>query len=322
MKLIKKIVPLIMVALVLSPIAAQATTTVTAGPLKDLNPATATIHIALSGFPTTSGLYIQQCNAPVPGARPTDCSPSQLWISTDAKATFAPTADIVFKPTATYSSKNGAIDCTVISCGLFIRKDHTAPPTDFSEDQFIPLTFTSGASVPTLPSDEITGTLNGVLLSSKTTTDLAYRAIGKLRTESKSGSLLSVISSTKDCTVEKGIITALKGTGFCNIEVTSPGNSTYAGSVARYPLKLISGTPFIGVKKFPTSLNVGAARAIVSETNFGSDVTYRASSAKICSIEGNLLLAKKKGTCQLQATSPAREGMWSALSQTVKIKIK
>ena len=105
MKILRKVVPLIMIALVLTPISAEAKTVVTAGPLTSLDPTSAVVQIKLAGVPTKNGLYIQQCNAPVNGARPTDCSTARpLWISTTPGASFAPTADIVFKPTALYSS--------------------------------------------------------------------------------------------------------------------------------------------------------------------------------------------------------------------------
>lgn len=322
MKLVKKIVPLLMVALVLAPVAAEAKTSVIAGPLTNLDPTSAVIHIQLTGAPTKNGLYIQECNAPVAGARPTDCSTAQpLWISTSQGASFAPSADIIFKPVAAYSSKSGPVDCYVTSCGIWISNDHTAL-SDTAEDQFIPLTFKAGTAVAALPGDEITTTLNGLTLSTRTASELGYRAIGKIAASAKSGVALTFASSTPDCTVLNGSVTALKGAGFCNIQVISAGNSSYAAYTANYPLKLVAGVQSIGVKKFPISLNVGAARAIVAESNFGTTVKYVASSKNICVIEGNLLLAKKKGVCILQATAPARAGMWGALSQRVSIKIK
>ena len=321
MKFIKKVLPLLMVALVLTPIPAQAKTSVLAGPLTDLDPNAAIVRIALTGFPTTSGLYIQQCNAPVGGARPTDCGPAQLWVSKSAGASFAPTDSIIFKPTATYTTKSGVIDCTVTSCGIWFSYDRTAL-ADTSEDQFIPITFKATSTQPTLPADEITATLNGVELSQRKASDLGYRAVGRILATAKSGSALTFTSSTPDCTVAKGIVTALKGSGFCNISVTSPGNTAYSAYPANYPLKLIPGIQSIAVAKFPATLNKGSARGIVTETNFGSPVTYKATSINVCAIEGNLLLAKKKGFCILRASAPARADMWAPLTQIVRIKIK
>ena len=322
MKLARKIVPLLMVALALTPVAAQAKTSVLAGPLTNLDPMSAVIHIQLNGYPVKNGLYIQECDAPIAGARPLNCSTAQpLWISTSQGASFAPTADITFKPVAAYTSKNGPVNCLVTSCGIWISYDHTAL-SDTAEDQFIALTFKAGTVVAALPSDEITTTLNGATLSTRAAAELGYRAVGKIAASAKSGVALTFASSTPDCTVVNGSVTALKGAGFCNIQVISAGNASYAAYTANYPLKLTLGTQVIGVKKFPSSLKVGAARAVVAESNFGTAVNYVASSKNVCAIEGNLLLAKKKGSCVLQATAPARTDMWSALAQRVVIKIK
>ena len=321
MKLLKKIVPLLMVVLVLSPVQAQAKTSVLAGPLTELDPNAATVRIALTGFPAANGLYIQQCNAPVDGARPTDCGPAQLWISTSPGASFAPTDSIIFKPTSTYTTKNGLIDCKVTSCGIWFSYDRTAL-ADKAEDQFIPITFKASSTAVALPSDEITATLNGVELSPRKASDLGYRAIGKISATAKSGSELTFASSTPDCTISNMVVTALKGSGFCNISVTSAGSATFATYTANYPLKLVPGMQFVGVKKFPLSMTKGLARGLVSETNFGTPISYKATKPNICAIEGNLLLAKKKGVCVLRATAPARADMWGALTQTIQIQIK
>ena len=311
-----------MIALVLTPISAEAKTVVTAGPLTSLDPTSAVVQIKLAGVPTKNGLYIQQCNAPVNGARPTDCSTARpLWISTTPGASFAPTADIVFKPTALYPSKSGTIDCTVTSCGIWITNDHDAI-RDLSEDQFIALTFKSASTVVVLPEDEISASLNGTLLATRTASELGYRAVGKFSATAKSAATLTYASSTPDCTIANGIVTALKGSGACNIEVTSPGNANFAPSTANYPLKLVPGNQMVNSGKFPARLSVGATRAIVAESNFGSTLSYRATTMNVCAIEANLLVAKKKGSCILIASAPAKANMWSALKQKVTIKIK
>ena len=322
MKALKKIVPLLILALVLTPVSAQAKTSVVAGPLTGLDATSAVVQIKLSGFPTKNGLYIQQCNAPVNGARPTDCSTARpLWISTTPGANFAPTADIVFKPTAVYASKNGTVDCTVTSCGIWISNDHDAI-RDLSEDQFIAITFKASSTAVILPEDEITASLNGTLLATRSASDLGYRAVGKITATAKSLATLTYASSTPDCTVANGVVTALKGSGFCNIQVISPGNASFAPYTANFPLKLVPGIQMVKPGKFPSTLSVGATRAIVGESNFGSTLSYRATTINVCAIEANLLVAKKKGSCVLIASAPARANMWDALKQRVTIKIK
>ena len=138
----------------LSPAVANASTTVTGGPLTNLKPTDQVIHLSLSNFPSTAGLYIMQCVKSSDANRPTICNQAaQLWISNNQGASFTPNADIQFKPTAIFSAGGNAVDCTKSTCGIFIRFDHTAS-ADTSEDQFIPLTFTASGT-PGLQADVI-----------------------------------------------------------------------------------------------------------------------------------------------------------------------
>ncbi|MEI7541200.1 MAG: hypothetical protein WCJ89_06945, partial [Actinomycetes bacterium] len=189
MKKIAVVVALL--ASMLVPAQAQAAQTgFLGGPLTNLD-SPASIHIALSNFPTKGGLYVMECAEGVAGARPTVCNAAvQLWVSTDANASFKPTADIAFKPTSVFT---GA-DCTVVKCGIFLRFDHTVP-NDLTEDQFIALTFKAATpATVTLPNDEITATINGVQLSNKTPMKLAYRAPAVLAATSKAGAALTYVS--------------------------------------------------------------------------------------------------------------------------------
>ena len=114
-------------------------------PLANLNPAGATINGGFTKFPTTAGMYIQQCIAPVGTARPATCSDTiQLWVTAaGGPGTTSPTGPIAIKVASTISGKGVSVDCTTSQCGLFFRLDHTAP-TDFSEDKFFPLSFAKG----------------------------------------------------------------------------------------------------------------------------------------------------------------------------------
>lgn len=133
-------------AFVLSPVQAQAAATIQAAPLTNLDATDATVRISITNFPVRGGLYIQQCNEPVSGARPTACNAAaQLWISNMPGASFAPTAEISFKPKASYVAAGNTIDCTTTKCGVFIRYDHTVMSDINAEDQFIALSFGSAA---------------------------------------------------------------------------------------------------------------------------------------------------------------------------------
>jgi len=301
-----------LLASVLMPTQAQAAQTgFLGGPLTNLD-SPASIHIQLSNFPTKGGLYIYQCVEGVAGARPTICNEAaKLWVSTDANATFKPTADIVLKPTATFT---GA-DCTVVKCGIFLRYDHTVP-NDLTEDQFIALTFKTGTTATaTLPNDEIAATINGVALSNKIPMKLAYRAPAILAATSKAGAVLTYASLAPACALSAMKITALKGTGFCDIAITSAGNATSAAVTSHFPLELTVGTQSIA----KVSATSGKKVKLAAMTNFGEKVNYVATGS--CSITKNFISAKK-GSCTVVATANGATDMYSAFNQKFVIKVK
>ena len=281
------------------------------GPLTNLD-SPASIHIALSNFPTNGGLYVMQCVEGAAGMRPTICNAAvQLWVSTDANASFKPTADIVFKPTSTFT---GA-DCTVVKCGIFLRFDHTVP-NNFTEDQFIALTFKAGTPAPTtLAPDEITATINGMPLSTKTAYKLAYRAPAVLTATSKAGAVLTYQSLAPACALDSMKITVLKGTGFCDIAITSPGSSNSSSVTAHFPLELTLGTQTIGVVTASSSKKI----KLQSTTNFGEPVTYVATGS--CTTSKNFVKAKK-GTCTIVATANGATDLYNPLNKRFTIKVK
>ena len=290
------------------------------GPLTNLDSATATVHIALSNFPTKAGLYLQECVESPVGTRPTLCNKAaELWVSTDKNASFAPTADIVFKPTGVFTSGTTLVDCTVSKCGVFLRFDHTAP-TDVSEDQFIALTFKAGTpGTTTLPADEITATINGVALSSKQPIKLGYRAPATLAATSKAGAVLSYASLAPACALAGMQITALKGTGFCDIAITSAGTTTASGFTAHFPIELTLGVQSLVNFNAPTTLARGKKVVTTSLTNFGAQVTYKTTGG--CTVS-NGAITVKKGTCKILASAPGSPGLWKPLKTTYTIKGK
>jgi hypothetical protein len=318
MKRIRKALVLAIALTVITPIAANAKTTVMGGPYTNLKSTGQIIHLALSGYPSTSGLYVQQCVQAEGSSRPTLCNQAaQLWISNSQGASFAPNADIQFKPTATFTSGTTAVDCTKSVCGIFIRLDHTAP-TDLSEDQFIPLTFAADAT-PALPVDVITATVNDKALSSAQPLAVNYRDVFKVVATSKSGAAFTYASLAPACAINGNEVTVLKGTGFCDIAVTSAGNAQYSGVTAHFPLQLNAGNQTVSVA---ASAKAGTKLNLPVTSNFGEKVTYSVSKSANCSLSGNVLLLKKKGACAVKASAPALTDTYAALKQTINVKIK
>lgn len=316
----KVIAVLALIAGLLAPTSVQAAETkFVGGPLTNLD-SPASIHIALSNFPTKGGLYVMQCAEGISGARPTLCNNAvQLWISTAQGASFTPTSDIVMKPTATFTSGSTTVDCTVTKCGIFLRYDHTVV-NDLSEDQFIPLTFKAVApGTPTIAPDEITASINGTALSTKQPFKLAYRQFAVLAAKSKSGAALTYASLAPACALNGMEIVALKGTGFCDIAVTSAGNATAAAVTAHFPIELTLGVQTVGDFTFPASTKAGQKLELPILTNFGEKIGYKTTGG--CSVA----LARatvKKGTCKIMVTAPGKQDAYKPLKVTYTIKGK
>ena len=312
----KKIVlVLALAASVLVPSGAQAAETkFVGGPLTNLEAQGAVINIQLSTVPTKAGLYIQQCVQSTSGARPDICNKAvELWISTARGASFAPTAAIAFKPTASFVSGSTTVDCTVSKCGIFMRFDHTAAG-DLSEDQFIPLTFKSAtAGTVVLPADEITATINGTAVSTRAPMSLGYRQVATVAATSKAGATLTYASLSPNCALNGREITPLKGSGECAISVTSAATATAAGVTAILPIRLTLGAQTIAA--IPAKKSVKLA----TKTNFGEKVSYKASGS--CSIKKSVLTAKK-GKCTVTASAAGQDGLFAALEKQVVLRIK
>lgn len=299
------------------PATAFAKTTVMGGPYTNLKQTDQVIHLALSGYPTT-GLYILECVQSADASRPTLCNQAaQLWVSTSQGASFAPTADIQFKPTGTFTSGTTAVDCTKVTCGIFVRLDHTAP-TDTSEDQFIPLSF-AAATGTALPADSISATVNGKTLSAAAPLDVNYRDVFKVEGIAKSGVAVTYASLAPACAINGNEVTVLKGTGYCDIAVTSPGNTQYSTITSHFPLKLNPGTQSVVV---PTSGVHGSKITLPSTTNFGEKAIYSVSKNVNCSLKGSVLTLNKKGACTVKVKASGLTDTYLALSKTISVKIK
>lgn len=319
MKSIGKLAVLALGIAMFSPAIAQAKTNVNGGPYTNLKPIDQVIHLALSGYPTTSGLYILQCVKSPDSSRPKLCNQAaQLWISTTQGASFAPNADIQFKPTAKFTSGVTDIDCLKDTCGIFIRLDHTAP-TDTSEDQFIPITFIGGVEEKAVvPADVITASVNGVALSASAPFEVRYRDVFKVEAMTKSGVAPTYASLAPACSINGNEVTVLKGTGFCDIAVSSPGNTQFSMVTAHFPLKLGIGVQNIAIT---TSAKSGTKINLPESTNFGEKITYSVAKSANCSIRGRVLSLTKKGACALKASAPGLANTYGELKANLAIKI-
>lgn len=310
----KKLVLVALIATLLTPLSAQAAQTkFVGGPLTNLDYQSATINITLTDVPTKGGLYIQQCVEAPAGTRSALCNKAvELWISTARGASFLPTAAIVFKPTGSYLVGTTTVDCLVSKCGLFMRFDHTVP-ADFSEDQFFPLTFKAAvAGSTTLAADEVTGTINGVAVTTRTPATLGYRQVATVAAVSKAGATLTYRSLAPACALNGQQITPLAGAGECAISVTSAGNASAAPVTVILPIRLTLGVQSLGGFALPETAKAFSKSALPSTSNFGEKVKYKATGA--CSVI-KAVLTVRRGKCEISATAVGKKALYEGLNQ-------
>ncbi len=309
----KKLVLVALLAAMLTPVSAQAAQTkFVGGPLTNLDYQNATINITLTDVPTKGGLYIQQCVEAPAGTRSALCNKAvELWISTARGASFLPTAAIAFKPTGSFVSGTTTVDCTVSKCGVFMRFDHTVA-ADFSEDQFFPITFKAAvAGATTLAADEVTATINGVAVTTRTPATLGYRQVATVAAVSKAGATLTYRSLAPACALNGQQITPLTGVGECAISVTSAGNATAAPVSVILPIRLTLGAQTLGTFTLPETLKVFSKTNLPTASNFGERVTYKAMGS--CSVVRSVL-TMRRGKCEITATAGARKALYEGLN--------
>jgi len=294
-----------------------ATFTWSSQPLVNLKAEGAVINGGITNFPTKSGLYIQQCAAPATaGERPSNCL-DLAWVSKSGmQGTVLPTGVITFTLKANINGRQGPINCLTSECGLFFRLDHFAT-ADKSEDTYMKISFAAPTSaLQTLATDSITLTLDGKTLVKNVPVNLAYRAPAKVTAAATSGLPVTVTSATPECSYSAGVITALKGSGLCALNVSTAGSTAFDPARANFPFTLTPGTQTLSL----TSVTVerGKSRKLPTETNFGESISY-SSDSKNCRIAKSVV--RVTGSCVLTATAPAKEDMWSELNSTVKVRV-
>lgn len=112
-----------------------------------LNDLSDSIQVTLAGIPAGYGLYVRECQQKLDNTRPTNCNGMGVWTSLDATSQTQTATDANAVQTlpvvGLFTSNGSVVDCNVVICGVFIRRDHNGGGSDTSLDMFIPLTFNS-----------------------------------------------------------------------------------------------------------------------------------------------------------------------------------
>jgi hypothetical protein len=308
---------------------AHAATTFQGGPLTALSSnAPTSIHIALTGYPTTYGLYIEQAVKTTDGTRPT-VHGAPLWVSSVAadlsQGATSIKSDIVL---VVDNGHSWGADCAHQQCGIFIRADHNATSIT-SEDQFIPLTFeASTAPAPTstaapsstpaptaLPAD----TIDIKVAGSAVPLSIWYETPITLQITTESGLAPKLISYVSDlCVLDGFTVKALKGTGTCDIAVSTAGNEKYGPATKHVVLTAEPATQTLN--KSSAAVKVGKSVSLSGSTSFGEMIKYTTSS-KNCSVKGSTVKGLKTGSCVVSASAPGTAN-YGALKASVVVTVK
>ena len=121
----------------------------------NLNPNGTSVTVRGTGFDVRKGVYVTVCTQAAPGPQATciggvnidGSSPSSVWVSSNPP-NYAIGLTTPFQPDGSFTveleivAKSGALDCTVLKCGVVTRSDHLRY-TDRSQDVFVPITFSN-----------------------------------------------------------------------------------------------------------------------------------------------------------------------------------
>lgn len=323
-------------AVLAGPTQAAETFSVTVSKTLDLVADGETVSVTLANLPQGKGVYVLQCAAPsVAGERPTLCnSATQKWVTTSlpvgTPGVVAPGAPVPLSVAAAFTYTNRAtgqssvVDCTTSQCGVFVRLDHFFT-TDRSLDTFVPISFVGSTIV--LPADVVNVSVKDAPVGTRAPLNLKYRTPVWLNVSAQSGQTPTITSLNGNCVVQGRKVTAVKGSGECAFQVTTPRTaSTAAGSVL-VPAYLAPAEQAIR-KPVPTKARVGKSRTLASTevtTTMKQKVTWmtRTPGCRLETVAGQVrLIASTQTTCEVTASAPAREGLWQALTTTYRVDVR
>jgi hypothetical protein len=110
-------------------------------------------------------------------------------------------------------------------------------------------------------------------------------------------------------------INVLKGTGFCDIAITSASSATTTGITAHFPIELTLGVQTILAFKVVANKKT----TLPKRTNFGELVTYLGTGS--CTTTKNVVTAKK-GTCTIVAGARSATDLYEPLNLRLVLKVK
>ncbi len=210
-----------------SPANAESPLIVTVSKTANLALAGETLTVSVSGIPTGQGVYVFQCASAVADPRPdsTRCRSGMsdsLWLST-AGSRGSRDASLAHQLTILNEFSNGGptFNCSIVACGIFVRRDHESGVPDYSLDKIIPISFVA----PTVTiKPKATQKLPTIGSTVKVGKSFSFK-----KTTSANLPMVVTTSTSKNCRV------AVKGTSFtvtgvkagtCKLTLSQKGSST------------------------------------------------------------------------------------------------
>ncbi len=196
------------------------------------------LTVSLAGVPSGNGLYVRECQQSLTAARPTLCNGMGVWTSLDSGSIAQHATDASRPQTLSvqglFTSNSTTVDCSVVVCGVFIRRDHV-DGSDVSLDTFIPLTFTAPSKVAqTLSPTLATGTYSVAKGKSSTIiADNVKTQNGQSLTWSTSNATLCSVSSTN----HKKVV-SFKKVGTCVVTARALGSNRLKQTDFKWTFKI------------------------------------------------------------------------------------
>ena len=121
----------------------------------NLNPYGTSVTVRGTGYDVNKGVYVIVCSQAAPGPQATcvggvnidGSSSGSVWVSSNPP-NYAVGLTTPFSPDGSFTvelvvvAKSGALDCTVLKCGVVTRSDHLRY-TDRTQDVFVPISFSN-----------------------------------------------------------------------------------------------------------------------------------------------------------------------------------
>ena len=189
---------------------------------------------------------------------------------------------------------------------------------DTSEDQFIPLTFTRTTTTTTR--DTIYVKINGKSVDNEETYKAKYSETLTVVATTRSGAITTLTTTTPTfCSISGMNVSILKGTGMCDIVVTSPGAGQFTSATEKISIKLMKANQNI---IYESKVKPGASITLPALTRFGQKITYSGPSTSNCTLAGNFVAFRKVGACEIRANAPGLTDTYYDLWQTLSFKIR